>query len=157
MKKLTVLTLVIIMLLTVFPLAISATSGEGENIYEGKTIACIGDSITAAVGVTKDVNDYVTLLAEQLGMDYIRLGVSGTTLCTGGHRTCNIGKLTESNLAGADVVTILMGINDFDQAKEGYYSLGDINSTDTSTIYGAMRMWCERMLADRQGQDQMVL
>ena len=92
MKKLTILTLAIIMLLTVFPLVISATSVQGENGYEGKTIACIGDSITAAVGVTKDENDYVTLLAEQLGMDYIRLGVSGTTLCTDGHRTCNIGK-----------------------------------------------------------------
>lgn len=146
MKKLTVLTLAIIMLITIFPLVICASTAEGENKLEGKTIACIGDSITAAVGVTKDENDYVTLLAEQLGMDYLRLGVSGTTLCTGGHRTCNIGKLTESNLAGADVVTILMGINDFDQAKAGYYSLGDISSTDTSTVYGAMRMWCERIV-----------
>ena len=150
MKKLTVLTLAIIMLITIFPLVICASTAEGENKLEGKTIACIGDSITAAVGVTKDENDYVTLLAEQLGMDYLRLGVSGTTLCTGGHRTCNIGKLTESNLAGSDVVTILMGINDFDQAKAGYYTLGDISSTDTSTVYGAMRMWCERIVELRK-------
>jgi len=116
-----------------------------ETAYEGMTIACVGDSITAAYGVTKDETDYVTLLAAQLGMDYIRFGVSGTTLCTDGSRTCNIGKLTEANLNGADVVTIAMGINDFCAAGEGYYELGDIHSTDTSTIYGAVRMWCKRI------------
>ena len=118
--------------------------------YEGLTLVCIGDSITCGVGVTADQNDYVYLLAQHLGMDYIRLGVSGTTLCTGGHRTCNISKLTEGNLAGADVVTILMGINDFDQARDGYYTLGDIHSTDTSTVYGAARMWCEQIAELRQ-------
>jgi len=117
-----------------------------ENAYKGLRIACVGDSITAAYGVTKDKTDYVTLLARNLGMDYIRLGVSGTTLCTDGSRACNIGQLTESKLNGADVVTILMGINDFCAAGAGYYELGDINSRDTSTIYGAMRMWCERIV-----------
>jgi len=116
-----------------------------EAAYAGMTIACIGDSITAAVGVTKDETDYVKLLAQQLGMEYIRLGVSGTTLCTDGSRTCNITRLTEGYLQGADIVTIAMGINDFCAAGKGYYELGDINSTDSSTIYGAVRMWCERI------------
>ena len=123
----------------------SATNEADTPDYEGKTIACIGDSITYAYGVTKDETDYVTLLAKKLGMNYIRLGQSGTTLCTDGSRTCNIDKLTESNLNGADVVTIAMGINDFCAAGADYYKLGDINSTDTSTIYGAMKMWCERI------------
>lgn len=116
-----------------------------ESAYEGKTIACIGDSITAAVGVTKDENDYVKLLADRLSMNYIRLGASGTTLCTDGSRTCNIGRLTEGYLKNADIVTIAMGINDFCAAGEGYYELGGIISTDSSTIYGAVRMWCERI------------
>ena len=116
-----------------------------DNPYEGKTIACIGDSITAAYGVTKDETDYVTLLAQQLDMDYIRLGDSGTTLCTDGSRTCNIRRLTEDQLQGADVVTIAMGINDFCNAAKGYYALGEITSTDSSTIYGAARLWCERI------------
>ena len=121
------------------------TTWLDKTAYEGKTIACVGDSITAGVGVTKDQNDYVKLLADQLGMAYIRLGVSGTTLCTDGSRNCNITRLTEGNLKGADVVTIAMGINDFCAAAEGYYELGDIDSTDSSTIYGAVRMWCERI------------
>ena len=121
-----------------------------SNPYAGKTIACIGDSITAAHGVTKDKTDYVKLLADRLEMNYIRLGASGTTLCANGERVCNIGKLTESNLRGADVVTIAMGINDFCGAGDGYYELGDINSTDSSTIYGAVRMWCEQIVELRK-------
>ena len=78
-------------------------------------------------------------------MNYIRLGASGTTLCTDGSRTCNIGRLTEGYLKNADIVTIAMGINDFCAAGEGYYELGGIISTDSSTIYGAVRMWCERI------------
>ena len=124
--------------------------GAKHNPYEGKTIACIGDSITAGVGVTKDKTDYVTQLARAMDMNYVRLGASGSTLCTDGHATCNIGKLTEKNLAGADVVTVLMGINDFVQAQTGYYRLGTIDSTDTSTIYGAMHMWCQQIDKLRQ-------
>ena len=37
MKKLTVLTLAIIMLITIFPLVICASTAEGENKLEGKT------------------------------------------------------------------------------------------------------------------------
>ena len=123
----------------------TACGEKDPNPYAGKTIACIGDSITAGVGVTKDQTDYVTLLANSLEMDYIRLGASGTTLCTDGHATCNISKLTEADLANADVVTILMGINDFVQARNNYYRLGTIDSTDTSTIYGAVHMWCQKI------------
>ncbi len=123
------------------------TSWLDKTAYQGKTIACVGDSITAAYGVTKDKTDYVTVLAQQLGMNYIRLGASGTTLCTDGSRTCNIDKLAVDRLKGADIVTIAMGINDFCGAGAGYYELGDINTTDTSTIYGAVRMWCERIKA----------
>lgn len=115
-----------------------------KSYYAGKKIACIGDSVTAGVGANG--NPYVTQLGATLGATMVNLGASGTVLCTGGHRGCNIGKLSESSLGGADIVTILMGINDWDQAKADYYDLGDINSTDTSTIYGAVKMWCDRIV-----------
>jgi acetyl esterase/lipase/lysophospholipase L1-like esterase len=49
-----------------------------------------------------------------------------------------------------DVVTIMMGINDWAAARNNstdgvYYHLGDINSTETNCIYGAMRMWCDKI------------
>ena len=116
-----------------------------NNSFEGKTIVCIGDSITAGVGTTVGVNDYVTLLGEKLGANTVRKGVSGTVLCTDGHRKCNIDMLTKENISGADIVTIFMGINDWANATENYYSLGTLGSDDTSTIYGAVDMWCRRI------------
>ena len=119
-----------------------------ESVLNGLSIACIGNSITQGVGA--DGSPYPTQLASRLKATVKNLGVSGTSLCEGGARTCNIGKLTEANCAGKDIVTILMGINDWaaarDNATEGtYYHLGDINSTETNCIYGAMRMWCEKI------------
>lgn len=119
-----------------------------DKWYKGKVIACIGDSITKAEvgGVTADKNDYVTLLAEALELDaYIRLGHNGSTLCDGGPRHCNIDKLTAENIGDADIVTIFQGVNDWSQTTADYYSLGTPDSTDTKTIYGAMKMWCERI------------
>lgn len=128
--------------------------------YAGKTLCVIGDSVTAGVGVTKGTNDYGTLVANALGMTANNQGASGTVLCTGGHRGSNIGKLTVANCSAA-IVTILMGVNDWDQAvKNGYfggslqygsdktyYTLGELGSSDTTTIYGAVKMWCEKIIS----------
>lgn len=114
-----------------------------KDTFSGKKIICIGDSITYGYGVSKG---YVQRLGEKLGMTVINKGLSGSVLCTGGHRTCNIGKLSDSGYDSADYVTILMGINDFDQAKNDYYKLGNIDSTDTSTIYGAVKYWCDTIM-----------
>ena len=56
------------------------SESEEQKPLAGKTIACVGDSITAAYGVTKDETDYVTLLAQQLGMDYILLFANADTI-----------------------------------------------------------------------------
>ena len=119
-----------------------------ESAMSGLSIACIGNSITQGVGANG--NPYPTQLASRLNATVKNLGASGTSLCQGGARTCNIGKLTEANCAGMDVVTIMMGINDWAAARNNstdgvYYHLGDINSTETNCIYGAMRMWCDKI------------
>lgn len=120
-----------------------------KSVYSGMTIACIGDSVTVGVGANPN---YVTNLGTELGVTVKNLGVSGTVLCTGGNRGCNIGKLSLGNLSGADIVTILMGVNDWDQAGEGYYKLGDIDTEDTTTIYGAVRMWCKKIMELKQNE-----
>ncbi|MBQ9731452.1 MAG: hypothetical protein IJV94_05060 [Bacilli bacterium] len=124
-----------------------------DSYFEGKTIVCIGDSITAGVGTTVGENDYVTLLGERLRANTVRKGVSGTTLCTDGSRKCNIDMLTKENIAGADIVTIFMGINDWANATSSYYSVGEAGSKDTSTIYGAVDMWCKR-IEDLQKEEE---
>ena len=118
------------------------------NALSGLSIACIGDSITQGVGA--EGTPYPSQLATRLNATVKNLGVSGSSLCEGGARTCNIGQLTEANCAGKDVVTILMGVNDWaaarNNASEGdYYHLGDINARETNTIRGAMRMWCDKI------------
>lgn len=118
----------------------------GSSEYIGKTIACIGDSVTTPDHVTGGGSNYVAYLGSVLGTIPINLGTSGYVLCTGGHRYCQIGMLSDSELRGADIVTIYLGVNDWDQARTDYYDLGDINSTDTSTIYGAMKMWCDKII-----------
>ena len=65
-----------------------------STFYNGKKIAMIGDSITAGVGASDGSKRYTTVLAGLLGATEVNLGASGTVLCTGGHRGCNIGKLT---------------------------------------------------------------
>ncbi|MBE6235267.1 MAG: hypothetical protein E7112_03410 [Bacteroidales bacterium] len=136
------------------------------NAYDGKTItingityllqqrlepkfssvAFIGNSITAGVGASDNSHRYSTLLAGMLEAREINLGVSGTSLCMGGSRTCNFSKLTAENLGGAELVLIKMGINDWAAAKPEFYGLGEPGSDDTSTIYGATAMWCEKIV-----------
>ena len=119
-----------------------------ESLLNGLSIACIGNSITQGSGA--EGKPYPTQLAARLNATVKNLGVSATSLCQGGSRTCNIGQLSESNCAGMDIVTIMMGVNDWAAARnnstEGcFYHLGDINSTETNCIYGAMRMWCDKI------------
>ena len=121
-----------------------------SDAYNGKKIAFVGDSITAGVGASSGSQRYTTVLAESLGATEVNLGQSGTVLCTGGHRGCNIGKLTVGNLNGCSVVTIMMGINDWDQARDTYYDLGEYGTTDTTTIYGAVDMWCKKVVEIRE-------
>ena len=130
----------------------------------GKTILQIGDSITYGVGTTKTYGAY---LAESLGVTVINKGVSGSGYCSGGRMTTNK-TLTEANVSTADVVTILLGVNDWAWAvKDGswngnpdyydkddtYYQLGDFDSTDTSTFYGALHAWGKEIvrLKEKEG------
>ncbi|MBP5230499.1 MAG: SGNH/GDSL hydrolase family protein, partial [Clostridia bacterium] len=130
-----------------------------EDYYAGKKIVFLGDSVTwGAFLDDRTVNAYPFVLCRELGAVASNKAVSGSCLCTGGHVTVNE-TLTEANLAGADVVTIMLGVNDFNHAvKNGvwqgslkydenatYYDLGDRGSTDTTEFYGALRSWCERI------------
>ena len=111
-----------------------------------ESVAFIGNSITAGVGASDKSQRYSTLLAGMLGAREINLGVSGTSLCTGGSRTCNFSKLTAEKLDGAEMVFIKMGINDWAAAKPEFYGLGELGTDDTSTIYGAAAMWCKKIV-----------
>lgn len=128
-----------------------------EGYFAGKNILLIGDSITYGVGTTKT---YGAFLAEALGANVINKGVSGSGYCSGGRMTTN-NTLTEANVRNGDLITIMLGVNDWAWAvKEGawngnpnyydkndtYYQLGTFDSTDPSTLYGALHSWCRTIM-----------
>ena len=109
-----------------------------EDTFYGKKAAFLGDSITEGVGVSDQQHRYSSVLCNSLGMTEINLGVSGTVYCTGhsnrASRISDVAKIPYDS----DVVIVLLGINDFDQAIVGKFAeLGEFGSTDTSTVYGA--------------------
>lgn len=138
------------------------------DYYAGKKFVFMGDSITCGVGASDKDHYYVTRLAKLLGVEnYTNVAVSGSVMGTGGdpHVNNSLWKLTEANCSGADVVTIMMGTNDFGTAvKDGKLygtqqkydagtnirEMGEFLSDDTSTIYGAVKMWCQRIMELKQ-------
>ena len=135
------------------------------DFYKGKKAVFIGDSITHGVGASCEDNRYISRLAALLGLEsFNNSGVSGNVMCRGSKRSCNIGKLCEENCSGADLVTVMMGVNDFNcSIKDGYFMLehfedltkdihamGEFLSEDNTTVYGAMRSWCEQVVALRK-------
>jgi lysophospholipase L1-like esterase len=129
-----------------------------ENL-SGKKITFLGDSITAGVGASSTANRYSTVLSNSLGMTENNMGISGTVLATGGHRTSRINHISSIPL-DSDYVGVLLGINDFDQCKNDgtskYYCLGDFNSRDTSTIYGALHVYCQELIKRFREQDTKI-
>ena len=135
-----------------------------SDYFAGKKIVTLGDSVTFGSFLDNRLTEaYPYVLGELLGATISNRAVSGSSICTGGHVTVNE-SLTEDKIKGADVVTIMLGINDFNHAvKNGiwqgklkydenasYYGLGNYDSTDTSEFYGALRAWCEKIAALKQ-------
>ena len=131
-----------------------------QEYFVGKTLLTIGDSITCGVGLNDKTNEYYgKLVADALGMNVVNKGISGSVYCYGGSATTN-NTLNASNIKNADVITIFLGINDFNHAcKNGhaygnpnytssdrtYYQVGEYGTTDTSTLYGALKVWSENI------------
>lgn len=133
---------------------------DSFKFNSGDKIVCIGDSTTAGVGASSETTKYVSVLSQLAGVPTINLGVSGSTLCIGGSRGSNFNALSntalKSTLSNKTVVTIMIGLNDFDQANDGInthpavgnkkqYTLGSPDSKDPLTIYGALYKWNEKI------------
>ncbi len=122
-----------------------------EDAFHGKTITFLGDSITVGVGVSdpRSDNRYSSVLAASLGMTEINMGISGTVMCTGGHRASRLADIQNISYS-SDYVGVLLGVNDYDQCRNNdsakYYSLGEFGSKDTTTIYGALDKMCSDLV-----------
>ena len=140
---------------------IMVSSPLPADYFKDKTIACIGDSITYGYGLGNRANSYVHVMGDILDARIINLGVNSTGYCESGavsHMKQNA-NLTAEKIKDADIITIALGVNDWDWAvKDGIYrnkqkfdagidlyGLGDPSSTDPTTFYGALRSWCEKI------------
>ncbi|MBQ3529209.1 MAG: SGNH/GDSL hydrolase family protein [Oscillospiraceae bacterium] len=119
------------------------------DFYKGKTAAFFGDSITAGVGATSPDKKYVEVLSRKLNLKSFRnCGASGTTLTEGttSPTGCSFRYFTEENCKGADLVTIKLGINDFNGCVKDVHTMGQFLEDSHKTVYGALRRWCEKVV-----------
>lgn len=142
---------------------VSCSDEYKENIidnsyFAGKKLVAIGDSLTNGTGVLAN-EVYAPLVADYFDMEVVRYGKSGAVLSMGGHLPTRI-EVLDMLPKDSDIVTIFLGVNDFTGGvKEGYYGgklkydpsatyyeLGEFNSEDTTTIFGALRMYCEKIV-----------
>ena len=104
-----------------------------------------GDSITYGVdGVdwVKMEKPYPTLVAERLGFASVdNRGVSGAMLAPRSTGYCNMTQNILSFSLPADIISVMLGVNDYMQNTP----LGNMASRDNTTIYGSLHLIAEHL------------
>lgn len=104
---------------------------------KGKTVAFLGDSITAGSGTSVTSKRYSTVFSQMEGCTEVNLGIAGTCLAAnttnglGGSRF--ITRATAQNLGSVDFIFVFGGTNDFtydSQAIGDSFVFSDIASSD---------------------------
>lgn len=102
----------------------------------------LGDSITAGSGTTKQYHKFIS---ERTGCVVNNYGLVSSTLSTQFKDQWTSNPMCEridSMAANADIITLFGGINDCSSDCV----VGDINSFDTDTIYGALNVLIDKLL-----------
>ena len=106
----------------------------------GKKINWIGDSIV-------DGNDFDEKVTAALGLDETDYGINGSTIALNGdgtdgrHALCvRYADMTDDT----DIIAVSCGTNDFEYA---WSPIGDIESTENTTFYGALKTLCAGLIA----------
>ena len=112
----------------------AGVEGNKSGFWQDKSIACIGDSITAGAGTTKTYWEY---LGEILNPFSIKaMGVSGSCVSAlSDYGTSNSPLINRyTSIPDADVITIYMGTNDYGHETP----LGSIDDKGDVSFYGAL-------------------
>ena len=107
---------------------------DSQPDFSKLTAAFIGDSITVGLckGVVMDT-PYPAGVAATLNLKSVtNLGIGGSTLCTKNYNSMVSRYATVPE--GTNIIGVHGGVNDWAQN----FTLGDITSTETRTIYGAL-------------------
>lgn len=118
-----------------------------EKDFEGKKFTFLGDSITQGVGsdFTSWEQRYSSVLCSELSAVENNMGIGGTVLCTGpsgrDSRLSDVDNIAQDS----DYVFVMLGTNDYDNVNASFATLGEKGSTDTSTVYGAINVLCQKL------------
>ena len=114
-----------------------------KNVLYGKKIVAIGDSMTRGHSVAIE-DGWLAKIAQRNNMTYVNLGINGTFLSN--HVWNNyqpvVNRINEIP-EDSDYVIIFAGTNDITSSS---IQVGEENSTDTTTIYGALNSICQQLL-----------
>lgn len=127
---------------------------EKTNLHsQGKTWNRVGDSITQQDRYTSYVvNNTGVIATKNMGLASSTIAINNSYMQNKSfvERVCGLNGNTA--YGDADIWTVFGGIND-------YYinsPIGDINSTDNTTVYGALKQICENIL-NRSNYPKLIL
>ena len=169
MKKFLVLFLLIVLCFSVFPLLSRVGSAKepvnsdvnkdslgsdseliSEDVkktYPDSIYFAFGDSITYgadySLGYDQMKYPYPTLVSSLLNFSSFRnYGISGSTIATDVDSLPSIYDQCLSATNGADIVSVMGGVNDYNRNVE----IGSLSDTDTFTFCGSLKAICETLL-----------
>ena len=113
-----------------------------ENILKGKIINCLGDSFTnTSICWHKHI-------ADRTGCIINNYGVSGSAIASYSNPYAEtFVERYNSMTSECDIVVVFGGLNDAYTLSKGRITLGDMNSTELTTFYGALKTLCEGLIA----------
>jgi len=117
MKKIIMVLCIVLMLAAVLGCGVRYSVKNGAHT----SVLCLGDSITAGVGVLDPANEsYPAQLSKHLGLHYkvLNYGVSGATVSQGTSAYTATRQYKKTLQSEADVIVLALGTND---AREGFF------------------------------------
>ena len=116
---------------------------------KNKKINFLGDSITEGVGASCPENNYVSVFGRISGAQVRNYGIGGTRIAKQRSKSDSekwdmdfVGRVEDMD-ADADIVVVFGGTNDF---GHGDSKIGDFESRDEYTFYGAMHSLCIKLI-----------
>lgn len=115
-----------------------------NDFFKGKKMNCLGDSITHGYtpgSGSQMERPYPTVVKELLGLDTVRnYGINGSRLANTGSNPIVTRYSDMDN--DADIICVFGGTNDWSNNN----ALGTIDSTDNTSIYGALNELCSGLI-----------
>lgn len=122
---------------------------QANNVdFSNLTYIAYGDSITCGADYTRGYaamdDPYPELVSNILGLkSHSNLAISGSTLCSNNLNLVCMTDRIVANTTTANIVSVLMGVNDFNRSLP----LGNIEDTTNSTVYGSLYLIAEHFKA----------